>query len=229
MISTRARSGSTLGEVTDSAWDEISQTIAAAPYPVTVLPPNPERAKECLATLGVTTRSWLGGVIAHSGGLLVDHGWLRVFGSGSGELPDVLFDTDPAGGGLVIALDVLGGQFAWVPAEPGQPPTVHYFAPDDLAWQDLGRGYTDWLYSMLSGSMAQFYENLRWPGWEEEVARLTLVQGIHTFPPPSTTEGKDLATVSRQAVPLAGLVEFHHDMARQLGEHEGPFQIRITP
>jgi hypothetical protein len=115
MISTGARSGSTLGEVTDSAWDEISQTIAAAPYPVTVLPPNPERAKECLATLGVTTRSWLGGVIAHSGGLLVDHGWLRVFGSGSGELPDVLFDTDPAAGGLVIALDVLGGQFAWVP------------------------------------------------------------------------------------------------------------------
>ena len=37
MISTRARSGSTLGEVTDSAWDEISQTIAAAPYPVTDL------------------------------------------------------------------------------------------------------------------------------------------------------------------------------------------------
>src|SRR6185369_3983650 len=102
---------------------------ASSPYPVTVLPPDPSRSERCLATLGVTTRSWLGAVIAHSGGLLVDHGWLRVLGSGSGDLPDALYDTDPAGGGLVVALDVLGGQFVWAPSEPGKPPTLHYFGP----------------------------------------------------------------------------------------------------
>ena len=195
------------------AWNEIAATLSTSPYPVRVLLPNPDRATQCLSTLGVTSRSWLGAVIAHSGGLLVDHGWLRVFGSGSGDLPDALHDTDPSAGGLIVALDVLGGQFAWAPAEPGKPPTLHYFGPDTLGWQNLEQGYRDWLYGMLAGAMTQFYENLRWPGWEAEVAELSLAQGISTYPPPSTVEGKDLSAAQRSPVPMSELVAFHHDLA----------------
>ena len=54
---------------------------------------------------------------------------------------------DTTTGGLVVAYDVLGGQFAWM---PGPPPTVHSFAPDELGWEDLGLGYGDWLEGMLS-------------------------------------------------------------------------------
>jgi hypothetical protein len=195
------------------AWDEITATLSSSPYPVTVLPPDPSRSERCLATLGVTTRSWLGAVIAHSGGLLVDHGWLRVLGSGSGDLPDALYDTDPAGGGLVVALDVLGGQFVWAPSEPGKPPTLHYFGPDTLDWQDLGNGYGDWLHAMLAGAMTEFYENLRWPGWEAEVAALALDQGITTYPPPSTVEGKDLSAASRKPAPMTEVIAFHRELA----------------
>jgi hypothetical protein len=215
--------------VTTSAWSEIEAAVSVSPYPVTILPPNPDRAQQCLATLGVTTRSWLGAVIAHSGGLLVDHGWLRVLGSGGAELVDVLWEADPAAGGLVIAVDVLGGQFAWVPAEPGRPPTVHYFAPDDLGWLDLEQGYADWLHAVLVGSLTRFYDNLRWPGWEAEIAELSLTQGIHTWPPPSTIEGRNLATVSRKAVPMSEVVAFHHDLAQRLGDYEGPFITRVSP
>ena len=210
------------------AWDEVSQAIDASPYPVTVLPPNKERAEVCLTTLGITTRSWLGAVVSHSGGLLVDHGWLRVLGSGTGELADVLVGAQPAAGGLIIALDVLGGQFAWVPAEPGRKPTVHYFGPDDLGWQDLEQGYVDWLYAVLAGSLTRFYETLRWSGWEAEVAALSLAQGIHTWPPPSTVEGKNLATVSRSAISMTELVDFHHEFARRLGESYGPFIVKLN-
>lgn len=70
---------------------------------------------------------------------------------------------------------------------------------------------------MLAGSLTQFYDTLRWPGWETEAAALKLNEGIHTWPPPSTVEGKDLSTASRKAVPMAQLVSFHHEMARQLG------------
>jgi hypothetical protein len=56
-----------------------------------------------------------------------------------------------SGTGAVIAFDVLGGQFAWVPANPGQPPTVHDFGPDDLAWQNLEQGYADWLLRYWAG------------------------------------------------------------------------------
>ena len=215
--------------VTGSAWIEVTQALDQSPYPVTVLPATPGRAQQCLAELGITTRSWLGAVVAHSGGLLVDHGWLRVLGSGTDELADVLVDADPAAGGLIIALDVLGGQFAWVPARPGVPPTVHYFGPDTLAWLDLEQGYADWLNAVLAGALTQFYVDLRWPGWPDEVAALSLTQGIHTWPPPSTREGKDLSLAGRRAIPMSELVGFHHSMAEQLEGIDGQFVVRFEP
>lgn len=202
---------------TDSAWDEVTEAVSAAPYPVNVLPPNESRADACLRALGVSTRSWLGAVVAHSGGLLVDHGWLRVLGSGAHGLPDVLIEADPDARGLVVAYDVLGGQFAWIPAHPDARPTLHYFGPDDLEWVDLQQGYTDWLYAMLSGSLTRFYETLRWPGWESEVANTRLDQGITTYPPAWSQEGKDLSKATRTPVPLDQLVSYLRDTARRLG------------
>ncbi len=206
-----------LRPVEESAWAEVSAAVGVSPYPVTVLPADPVRAARCLQVLGVTTRSWLGAVVTHSGGLVVDHGWLRVLGSGGAGLLDVLAEADPSAGGLIVGYDVLGGQFAWVPARSGVPPTVHYFAPDDLGWQDLGQGYADWLYAVLAGSLTWFYDTLRWPGWESEVAAVPLDCGIHTWPPPFTVEGKDLSVASRKVIPFTELVSFHHEMARQLG------------
>lgn len=202
----------------ESAWSEISALVEAAPYPVTVLPADAQRAAACLAALGVTTRSWLGAVVANSGGLLIDHGWLRVLGGGHDGLPDAaVAEMVPGPGGLVVALDVMGGQFAWSQAEPGVRPTVHYFGPEDLAWQDLELGYGDWLEAMLVGAVTRFYEGLRWPGWEAEVAGVTLDQGISALPPPWTREGKDLSAVSRKPIRLAELVSVHQEAARQLG------------
>ncbi|MFI1994996.1 DUF2625 family protein [Actinoplanes sp. NPDC020271] len=203
-----------------SAWDEITATIEAAPYPVRVLPADPENAEAALAALGVTTRSWLGAVVANTGGLLIDHGWMRVLGSGAEGLPDVLAGANPELRGLMVAYDILGGQFAWIPNEPGKPPTVHYFAPDTLEWEDLGQGYTDWLYAVLAGSLDAFYENLRWPGWESEAGALAADQGLTVFPPPWTKEGQDMAATTRSPAPLLQIVDFHHDVVRQLGGYD---------
>jgi hypothetical protein len=70
-------------------------------------------------------RSYLGAVVLHCGGLLVDHGWLRVFGSPvSGAVrgvpglarvnrfPGVFDSAWRPDAGLVVAHDVLGGVFA---------------------------------------------------------------------------------------------------------------------
>ncbi|MEU1688600.1 DUF2625 family protein [Micromonospora sp. NPDC005707] len=200
-----------------SAWPEVAEAVAAAPYPVKVLPNDPARSSACLAALEITARSWLGAVVANTGGLLVDHGWLRVLGSGHGGLPDVPGESDPARGVVVIGYDVLGGQFVWAPPQPAARPTVHYFGPDDLGWLDLEQGYADWLYAVLAGSLTRFYDTLRWPGWETEVAALAPDLGLSAWPPPFTKEGKDLSQVSRKAVSLAEAVSFYQDAARQLG------------
>lgn len=197
-------------------WEDVSAAIAEAAIPVTVLPADAVRAAECLAGLGISDRSWLGAVVANTGGLLLDHGWLRVLGSGSPELPDILADAIPESRFLPIGHDVLGGRFAWLENEAGRP-TVHYFGPDTLAWDDLELGYAEWLEAMLTGWPERFYETLRWPGWQDEVAACPSDRGIHTWPPPWTREGKDLGAVSRKAMPIAELISFHADAARQVG------------
>lgn len=125
-------------------------------------------------------------VAFHTGGLLIDHGWLRVLGSGSPRLPRALdfWNTTSDGKprceqGVLVADDVLGGFFAWF----REPRTVHYLAPDTLRWEDSGLGYTDWLEWCLSDRLAQFYVDSRWGGWAEEVAPLEGSKGLLIYPP----------------------------------------------
>jgi hypothetical protein len=103
--------------------------------------------------------------------------------------------------GIIVAQDVLGGQFAWAPT-PGGKPTIRYLAPDTLRWEDSELGYGRWLTAMIGGAMTGFYETLRWQGWAKEVAACRLDQAIGALPPLWTKEGKDLSVVSRRPMPM---------------------------
>ncbi|MGI5245166.1 DUF2625 family protein [Dactylosporangium sp. CA-139066] len=207
-----------------SAWAEIEAAVTGSPYAVEVLAADPDRAATCLHRLQVSTTSWLGALVYGSGGLVVDGGWLRVFGSGHPRrrLADIHQANEAfAPAGLLVAQDILGGEFVWRQGEihSGQDgrPTIHYFAPDTLRWEDLTLGYTDWLYAMLGGALDQFYLSWRWPGWRDEVAACPLDNGINVLPPLFTREGKDIESCSRRAIPMWEIVGVKHDMADQLG------------
>ncbi|WP_027346250.1 DUF2625 family protein [Hamadaea tsunoensis] len=191
------------------AWPEILAVVAAAPYPVEVVPANPGTGRRCRERLEITTRSWLGSVAAYAGGILVDHGWLRVLGSGAPGWVALATRPDPEIGGITVGYDVLGGRFHWGQSTPDARPTVHYYGPDTLSWQDLELGYADWLRAVLSGALTEFAAPLRWPGWEEEVGVLAPDQGVISYPPPSTREGKNLADATRSPAPLLQIVAFH--------------------
>ena len=72
-------------EKNDPAWPELQKWIAEAKNPVEVLPANQADKESNLFDLQVTTKSILGAIIYETGGLLVDSGWIRILGSGSGE------------------------------------------------------------------------------------------------------------------------------------------------
>ena len=63
----------------DPAWPQLEKELLANPE-ITVLPIVPAAGRESLHRLQVTTRSRMGALALHTGGLLVDHGWLRVLG-----------------------------------------------------------------------------------------------------------------------------------------------------
>jgi hypothetical protein len=66
----------------DPAWPLIDSWINDAANDVRVVPTDRGRGEETLQALQVTTRSPLGAVALETGGLLVDHGWVRILGAG---------------------------------------------------------------------------------------------------------------------------------------------------
>ena len=94
---------------------------------------------------------------------------------------------------------------------------VCYFAPDALRWESLDIGHGEFVHAMIGGAVTQFYEEMRWPGWAADCEALALDDGFALWPPPFSVEGRDLATVSRRAVPIAELFAFYDDAADQLG------------
>jgi len=200
------------------AWSELSRLIATSPLNVMVCPPHD--ASATAATLGLGTGSFLGAFARNTSGVIVDDGWLRLLGGSSSAdgLPGLDQASAATTGLLVIAIDVLGGVFALDGGALGTGNgSVHHFSVDSLSWEDLELGHAAFVTRMLAGATTSFYESLRWPGWQADIATLQPRQGLSLYPYPFTAEGKDVSSASKRAVPMAELLAVHNDIATQFG------------
>jgi Protein of unknown function DUF2625 len=194
-----------LTNVGEPAWPELEGHLRTSGVPVEILPIEPEHAARELHRIQVTVRSYLGALAFHTGGLLIDHGWVRVLGGGHTGLPSLAdanqLPADPVDGvlaDLLVGHDVLGGQFAVNgpdPAaigRPGGPGQVCYHAPDSMEWESLEMGHGEWLLWLSSpGRLAKFYQSLRWTDWQDDATDLPLDKGISIFPPLWSKEAHD--------------------------------------
>lgn len=211
----------------EPAWPEL-EALARKSGRVTVLPRDTDAARNCLEKLQVATRSTLGALAHETGGLLVDHGWLRLFGCGHERLRRALGQWNeavdvPVSAFLLIADDVVGGAFAINGGALGPAVgNVFYFAPDRLAWEDMEVGHSAFVQWSFEGNLDGFYETMRWRGWETESEQVGGDRALSLHPPPWTKEGKDLSKVSRRAVPAREVWAMQQDFVRQLGAEREP-------
>lgn len=213
----------------EPGWDLVQEWIKESSNPITVLPKDNARAERALYHTQVSTRSPMGAIVYETGGLLVDHGWIRVLGSGHEKLDRELPTwnegksfTQPGEqpGFLLIADDVIGGFFA-INAGGIEPQegigSVFYFAPDTLEWENMEISYSDFISFCCNGDIAGFYAPFRWSGWEEEVAALEGTLAFSFVPFLFTKEGKDIGNTSRKAVPVEELWHLQLDLKKQFG------------
>jgi len=197
----------------DPAWPLVQGWVAEAKNPVEILSPS-QTAGASLVSMQVTTRSPLGAIIFNTGGVLVDHGWIRLLGSGHPRLPRSLpqwnfdcgmveADTPPPA--VLIADDVLGGFFALNGGRfAAEGHSVWYFAPDTLRWEDTEKGYSDFVYWSFGGDLDGFYAPYRWRGWQTDVDRLAGNEAFRFYPPLSA-DGGPIDQRHRITVPLEEL------------------------
>lgn len=210
--------------VPDPAWPGLKAAIERSPNRVEILPAAEGAGDRTLVALQVSAHSTLGALAHETGGLSVDGGWLRVLGASGPRMRNDLLAWNGFGserlveGALVVGTDAVGGLFAANGGGlPGRQGDVLYFAPDRLEWEDLGAGHTAFVQWALEGDLAKFYEGLRWPSWEADVAAAGLDRAFGAFPPPWTAEGKDAARVEHRQLRALELAMLHLNLRRELG------------
>jgi hypothetical protein len=212
-----------LVETPDPAWPLLQTLVREATNSVEILPPDLEHRGEALLGMQVTLRSMLGAITYETGGLLVDHGWVRVLGSGNPRLTRSISrwnqlrgvrapgETPPF---VLVADDVLGGFFAInggaFDAAPGH---VCYLPPDTLEWESLGRGHSDFIHWLLNGDLGGFYADFRWSGWRTEVERLSGDMAYSFYP--LLFVGAELESRSRRAVPVEELYRLYVEVVAE--------------
>jgi hypothetical protein len=137
----------------EPAWPLVESWLAQSTNDAVALPATREYGESVLLELQVSSRSMLGAVALETGGILIDHGWVRLLGSGSPRLLSTLASWNNVGPepeidslehALVVGFDAISGFFAINGGQfKGERGHVFYFAPDALEWQSLDRGYTD--------------------------------------------------------------------------------------
>jgi hypothetical protein len=139
----------------DPGWPIVKGWIKEAKNKVEILPKTTARADSNLLNTQVTTRSPMGAVIYETGGILIDNGWLRILGSGSTKLDRGLAEWNKgksfkeygeAYSFTLIADDAIGGFFAITGGGLGKDlGKLYYFSPDNLKWEAMEIGYSDFL------------------------------------------------------------------------------------
>lgn len=210
----------------EPGWPVIKEWIDMAKNKVEILPCEPKRAQESLLKTQVTTRSLMGAIVYETGGLLIDHGWIRILGSGSEQIKRTLPDWnkgktfsefgEPAPY-LLVADDMLGGLFAINGGMLGQDAgNMYYFAPESLKWLPMNIGYSQFLLFCFETDMNEFYAGLRWQNWQEDAKDFPADYAYNFMPFLWTKEGADINTVSRKAITIEEVYNFNMEMKDSL-------------
>jgi hypothetical protein len=201
----------------ESALQLVQGWIAEAVHPCEILPPS-NQSHDVLLRLQVTTRSPLGAIAYSTGGILMDHGYLRVLGSGHPRLARNIVDWNEgrSSGFLLVADDVVGGFFALNGGGLGDNvSSMYYLAPDSLDWEPLEVGFSDFLKWSTSAKLHDFYSTMRWPGWESDIAQLAPDECFTFYPYLWTSEGS-VQRSRRSAVGVAEQYMTNVDFRSQL-------------
>ncbi|WP_405415295.1 DUF2625 domain-containing protein [Maribacter sp. Asnod1-A12] len=215
--------------IEEPGWTLVTEWINDATNKVEILPKNEKEADNALYQTQVSTRSPMGAIIYETGGLLIDHGWIRILGSANQKLDRTLpkfnkgktfkdYGDKPAI--FLVADDVVGGFYAINGGALGNDlGNIYYFAPDALEWEPMDIGYSDFLWWTFTGDLSQFYANARWTGWEKEISEINGNQGI-TFYPFLWTEHKHIDDLTRKIVPISEIWSFQQDTLEKSSKEE---------
>ena len=213
----------------ESALPFVSETARTRPGRC-VIHPASVAAADVLYRSQVTTRSPMGVVAYHTGGISVLGGWLRILGSGSPAIPRTLpgWNEGRSSGFYLVADDAFGGFFALDGGALGSGSGhVCYFSPRSLRWESLECSYTRFLIWACS-DFRSFYDDMIWPECEAAISGLGPDRCFFFYPPLWTVECV-LPPAEIRDIPVSEAWGFQMNVVQQLDQTEVCSDILINP
>jgi hypothetical protein len=218
----------------ESSWKVVEDMMSRATNKYEILPKSQQAAEIALVGLQQSIGSLMAAITYETGGILFDHGWLRLLGSGHERMTRTIANwnlgrshetAEETPGFLMVADDVLGGIFAVNGNELGEDMGgMYYLAPDTCEWEPMEVTYHEFLEFCFVGQISDFYQNMRWHGWEAEVAALTGDQALAIIPPLWAEGDEDLGERDRIAIPMDEsfdvTLEVNNMLYEDMGEDE---------
>jgi hypothetical protein len=206
----------------ESALPFVRETVLAQPGRC-VIHPAALDSDDMLYRTQVTTRSPMGAIAYHTGGISVLGNWLRILGSGSPAIPRSLPDWNEgrSSGFYLVADDAFGGFFALDGGALGSGNgQACYFSPRSLRWEALECSYTQFLIWACC-DFRGFYDDMIWPNCETAISNLGPDRCFFFYPPLWTAECV-LPPAEIRDVPVSEAWGFQMDVARQVAEKRVP-------
>jgi Protein of unknown function DUF2625 len=198
-------------------WDDVMSIIGSSINEYKILPvEDSAKAVENLYDLQISTRQHLGAIIYKTGGIVVDHGWIRIFGSGSVLLNRNIVDysidkgltpgIDKPKGMAIIADDVLGGFYAINYGDLGVDiNSVYYFGADGLSYERMNMTYREFLVFCFNTKLDNWYDGYRWNNWQKEIPETNYNQSLDAKPRLYDPKFTDLETMPKNWMPVLQL------------------------
>lgn len=188
--------------------DKIIRSIQESSKIVDMLPIDETVSRDISNTFEINRDSLLGTIIYNTGGIIVDN-WIRIYGAGKANFfqrnqyaPD---------GNILVAEDILGGLFSITDSG-----SIKYFAPDTLQWENNGLNYAQFLYWCFHGDTDTYYKDYRWNTWKEDIANLSIENGIAFYP--FLWANAELEKRSRKEIPFEEMIRLEFEFVKQFGE-----------
>lgn len=215
----------TLKELIDTenpGWTVLEEWIDLASNKVDVLTCSVEDAENALIDTQVTTHSLMGAVIYKTGGLLINDGLIRILGAGcasfkrslpawnKGKTFQQYGESAPY---LLVADDAVGGFYAINGGYLGNDAgNMYYFAPDTFSWEPMGVEYSQFLLFCFENDLNDFYSNIRWENWENDIKQLNPDYAYSFYPFLCTKEAQNRENVLKKVLPIDEVYKINMDM-----------------
>ncbi len=210
--------------VNDSAINLINDWAKKATVKVEILENDKSSAAKNLLWAQVSTRSSMGAIIYETGGIVIENGLLRIYGSGCQKLNRSIMDWNSGRAVfennipkyILIADDIFGGFYAinggFFSNETLSK--IYYFSPDTLQWENLNINYSDFILFSFSTKINQFLNAFKWETFDTNFNQSNYNQAFSFYPFLFTIEGKNIEKVDKKLVSVDEIWKLYNDLQK---------------